>query len=368
MRVTFEFGSAAPVTTSFEPSDHKWQQQNQLHTIWDNTGLPTPLERVFVKRWHMSAATGDELMRAAIGTKIAGTPRIYGYATDGQDHYYFIECLPPSYKKLSDLIERSADGVLKRGVAQRLVNQSYITFTKLNERGFIYCDLRSDNVMYNTVARSVSFIDLDSCMSTKSLVAREGKPIQGVDIAYWGLFNTYVPHRTGWDPEEVQKTLVLSAAAIWARAVAVYALSERVAAVKLLTSPVLNEQLELWEAIKARRKASFENYFQLRQVRDEVFVQWCNLFESFRSLRPAEWNSVRSAVKSLLDDVQAAGGLERRPSPVRPKPVLRPLPPVAAPVTTRIPKWAALFLVFALLVLLIGFATLSHSATRPPVP
>lgn len=110
------------------------------------------------------------------------------------------------YKKLSDLIASAPYSVLKqKGVALRLLNQSFIIFQKVNEQGFIYWDLRSDNIMYSVVARSVSIIDLDSCMPKASLVDNKGPTAQNVDLAYWGLFFKYVVHRTGWDPIEAQK-------------------------------------------------------------------------------------------------------------------------------------------------------------------
>jgi hypothetical protein len=153
----------------FEPDRQNWNRKKPPgeFLIGHHTGLSEPFAKVFVKRIRGTPATAHNLLRQLEGQTVVGTLKVLGYARDRQDHIYFFQNLPASYKLLSD---RLTDiHIIRSEIVRAVVNQSAELFENIFQRGYVYIDFCAKNIMLDYANKRIAVIDLDSSWSTTSL-------------------------------------------------------------------------------------------------------------------------------------------------------------------------------------------------------
>lgn len=298
----------------FEPNDHKWGEQNNSRFLRAHqTGLPPPFDKVFVK-WSLTGqAPAHDLLRSVVGKTLPGTAKVFGYEERGRECFYFFENLP--YDVLRHHVSgANISGIIRPKLVLRIVNLAARLFTFFYREGYIYVDFCIKNIMYDFASHQAFIIDIDSAWKTGDFRERK-TPSAPLAVELWGLWNGEISKALPLRIWNAQKTVVLSFAAVWARAVALlhHTKPDRDAAVALVLSPGYAKQRELWEALKNNNRQGFSEYFCLSENKGAaVYGQWQRIFRDFQGGREVAWQEIVSATERVLLAISGIYKPERR--------------------------------------------------------
>ena len=268
----------------FDPSAQKWKTQNGEFLVGVPTKLPGDLSFVFVKRWKSALAPAHRLLLATIQQPLPRAPQLLGHAVQRQDHIYFMQNLGPPNVLLEKLINGKGPGIvhkltsalLKRNFGLSAITAAATLFEEINERGWVYPDFTHKNIMVNGKTGQCTLIDIDSCFPASEL-----KPVMsasGFSQAYWGAWRERLRVKTA---ETLSRSMILSFAAVWARAAAMLRASYSVIDVQreLLNPSFPKVQAGFWDSLLKSDRAAFRNYFVLADESDadKLFLQWQTL-------------------------------------------------------------------------------------------
>lgn len=264
---------------------------------------------MFIKRVRDSrGADGHGLLLQSIGRKIAGTPQVLGHASYGRSHFYFFENLHPSFVLLDKQLAAGAD-VIAPEVVRAIVVQAAQTFAAIARHGYVYIDFCTKNIMRDATSGRISIIDMDSAWAAARL--RTEAPSAGAGIEFWGLWNEVLRYATQCKTANAPKSVVLSFAAVWARATMLIQSSQKkgkIPALNLVLNPNFDrQQRALWTALREQNRPIFIEYFGLNEPEGaRVYAQWQRMLEDMEHGRELPWREVVSASDNLLRAIGCA--------------------------------------------------------------
>ena len=353
MRVPLRWGERTE-SFDFDPDSVTWSRQSGQFVVGHPTGLDGEMARVFIKKYPGKPATAHGLMASSAteNRPLPSAPRLLGYAHDsaGNAHYYFTENLPKKYRLLEKLISggqdkaalnnRLSDVLVDRNLGLKVVQAAARLFAALNRRGFAYTDFTHKNIMVDWETSDCLLIDLDSCMPVAAVPKNKaGMAGLGGEFAvlYWRAWHSWVGVFTA---EMLSRSMVLSFAAVWARAAGLLRAGIDPADVqRLLRSPGEGDQAPLWLALINNDRNAFREYFALSYGTDSdsVFAQWRALFGSMTKGEAVGWPQVLTTCEATFAAVRTAAVKApvqvTTPSVVPPRPqtkstiVIPPAPP-----------------------------------------
>lgn len=313
----------------FDPAGVTWSRQSGQFVVGHPTGLNGKLAKVFIKKYPNKPSTAHSLMvtAAAENSNLPCTPRPIGYVFDNSNgtHYYFSEHLPEKYRLLEDLIKGGhqdpealtrllTNVLIDRNLGFETVYAAARLFANLNRRGFVYTDFTHKNIMIDRNSNSCLLIDLDSCIPTNKLPTKPAE-MAGLggqfSIVYWRAWHSWVGILTA---DMLSRTMVLSFAAVWARATALLRAGQSPEEVqRLLRGPSESDQAPLWRALKHGDQAAFAAYFALASSTPEtsgsaelLFAQWQELFAGMVSGHNVPWAQIDAVCKATFEEVRLA--------------------------------------------------------------
>ena len=225
---------------------------------------------MFVKRWVDQSAPGHALLEKIVGEKLPNTPRVFGFAMNGGDSYYFFENLS-TYTLLEDVLFKHSQNkpsilssiLIGRNVGFVIASSFYDLFKRVGELGFIYPDFTHRNIMidFSNKALPCMMIDLDSCFP-KGKLADNINTAGRFSVFYWGAWRKEMPRHT---VDLLLISMILSFTAVWARAIALLRTSPTPDdALKLIRNPnYQSAQASFWTALKDRNRTDIQRHFLL---------------------------------------------------------------------------------------------------------
>ena len=316
MRVKVSDGGKAE-TFDFLTENLSWSKQSGDFIVAHPTGLSGKNSRVFVKKWPLKKPAPGHALLAKIITgiepQLPSTPEIFDYKRDGKGNYYFSETLPsPRYRLLETIVSggsddeptrnRLMDALVTRNLGARAAQAAAIVFAEINRRGFVYPDFTHKNIMVDYDTSECVLIDVDSCFPVlklpKDAVGMQGYG-QEFSIAYWYAFLTVQQ----FTAEALSRTMVLSFAAVWARAAMMLRSGHSPTDVqRLLLSPTPADQEPLWKALGAGDSKGFQGYFLFdSDAAEGLYTQWKRLYDQLKAGKTAPWVEVVDGVNAVFD-------------------------------------------------------------------
>jgi hypothetical protein len=297
------------------------------------TGLSSPFTQIFLKYWINNHSPAHKLLIDCCGQPMQGTPRVLGVGQEKTAVIYAFEALSGHYKRLDRLLEEpDAEKWLTPQLMLRVIKQSEACFRTLERCRHVYTDLSVKNIMLDPARDDLLLIDVDSAWSFTELKKRNGIGDHfQFDIHYWCLWSEYVLRHHKYScpsPALLPKTMVLTLGAIWGRALALLQNNQSSAneALKLVQSPIPDEQRPLWEALLTRDKAEFEKYFQLSTQVDELYECWQEVFSGLIEDPHVPWDDVRQAANLIAQANIKAHGKKAQNRIAKPSNPLAPIP------------------------------------------
>jgi hypothetical protein len=270
--------------------------------------LLPPFTKVSIKRVQ-GEAEAHHLLAGIVGREVTGMPEVFGYSRDGDACVYFFQNSPATYRLLEEEIKQKGVDSISSQIIRTIVKQAADTFKCIAEHGYVYIDFCAKNIMIDHRNRRVILIDIDSSWPM-SLLKKKGKPDRQVQVEFWGLWNEDIGSIVPINVENAPKTLVLSFAAVWSRALILgdrKTNADDLTALKLVHNPSINYQRPLWKALRNKSSHEFMEYCHLKGTLGEtVYEQWQDMFGVLRSGRELPWHAVISATDNLLSAIEGA--------------------------------------------------------------
>lgn len=298
------------VTFDFEPERQNWSTGNTCKfLIGHKTGRQYPFDRVFVKRISGRAPAAHKLLLNLLGREIEGTPKVLGYTYDRKSHIYFFENVASDYKLLEEQLETN---LIRPVIGRIITKEASAVFREVLQHRYIYTDFCAKNTMLDYAKKRAAFIDLDSAWPITRISKSDQPRPKGLEfkIYFWGLWNNYISWDTPDKPTSVPKTMVLSFAAVWSRAIMLAhhpAKADPPAALNLIRNPGLDNQRALWDALKTQNRQGFMDYFGLSDANARVvYNQWQCMFNDLRRGRELPWEELTGATDNLFTAIEEA--------------------------------------------------------------
>lgn len=353
---------------TFEPSDHKWKTQGagSAYLVGVATGLAPPVDTIFLKRWINGYAPAQRLLMGAIRDPLPATPRVIGHGVEGKDHFYALQNLT-GYGLLEEVVTKPVGAaavrafealLLKNDIGGLVTSAAAELFEETNRRGFVYPDFCIKNIMVDRRNWKVSFIDLDSSFEVSAL-PEQSETAGSFSIVYWGAWRhlgfAAALKRGEIEPSRaaglLSRTMVLSFAAVVARATAMFRTEVALDDVKvILRSPSFPQAQEaFWASVAAGNVRGVQTYFGLEDasVARGLCERWKPLVDRLRARELIPWPEVSQLADEVLTVAREAKvKAPRQPlqtgtaAPLQPVPG-RPAQPSPAPVSAAAQTRAA---------------------------
>lgn len=296
-----------------EPSAGKWSNQSSEFIRSFPTGLAEPFKRVFVKRVSAEGATGHNLLVKLIGKTLPASPRVYGFDQNGRKCIYFFQDLPGRFKTLDEELEDIT--IIAPEIVRGVISKASGLFKVIERNGFVYIDFCAKNIMLDRKSGSIAVIDIDSSWPVTLL--RTKKPDNEGQIEFWGVWNHVLCSGVSVRLENAPKSVLLSFAAVWSRAIALKSRGTKRdihSALTLVHNPSYERQLPLWVALGAKNREGFLEYFGLGIKAAPAYMQWQGLFNKLLRGGDIAWDEIIKATDILLSAIS-----EKKTQQVRPK-------------------------------------------------
>jgi hypothetical protein len=250
------------------------------------------------------------------GRALPFSPTFFGYKEierhrKPRSHIYFFENLAPGFATLESELNNSA--LICSQTISDVVRKAASLFRTIYRFGFVYPDFGAKNIMIDRRTQEIAIIDVDSCVPAEVLLKPE-KSKMAWQEEYWGLWSQHLTKTKPVRVENAQKSVILSFAALWCRALALKysAGGAALTALKLVHNPSYQAQRPLWEALSAQNKAGFLQYFGLRGVdAANVYTQWQAVFNAFLRGQEVAWQDIVRATENLVREVGRKGPAPR---------------------------------------------------------
>jgi hypothetical protein len=257
---------------------------------------------VFVKRVSRAAVTGHNLLVKLTGRTLPASPRVYGIYQNGDKCLYFFQNLPASFRTLDEQLDNI--NVITPQLVRGVITKASGIFKVIERCGFVYIDFCAKNIMLDRESGGLAIIDIDS--SWPATFLRNKKPDNQGQIEFWGLWNHTLSACIPVRVENAQKSVLLSFAAVWSRAIALKRRGTQVdvhSALTFVHNPSYERQRPLWDALLSKNQKGFLDYF-IRGIKAlPVYVKWQDVFTKlFRGLNIA-WEDIIKATDVLLSAI-----------------------------------------------------------------
>jgi hypothetical protein len=284
----------------------------------------------------MASVTGHDLIVKLTGKTLPASPRVYGIYQNGDKCLYFFQNLPASFRTLDQQLHNI--NVIAPQLVRAVISKAASIFKVIERYGFVYMDFSSKNIMLDGKTGTVAIIDIDS--SSPATLLRIKKPDNEGQIEFWGLWIHVLSSRVPVRPENAQKSVLLSFAAVWSRAIALRGRGTKVdihSALTLVHNPGYERQRPLWDALMSKNRSGFLKYFGLAVKTSPAYVQWQGVFNKLLRGVDVTWDEIIKAVDVLLSAI-----IEKKAQQVKPK-VKRVNTPVKRKgKAITMPKWGVI--------------------------
>jgi hypothetical protein len=249
---------------AFQVDEQRWLSHGKRgieeYCVVRCTGLPRPMESVFVKRLNKRRADGHDLLMSCLMRQIPHVPPFLGYSHELNFHYYYYSLIENSHELASYFENRLApqNKLLTPKLIVDVINAILAATQEIDRRGFFYPDMAFGNMIVNPGRPGILLIDLDSCMRQRFGQINLGVA-NGVSQTWWTLFLL-----SGLTfPRHLNPTMVMSLALVLAHAVAQLATGGSQADAAYLTLRARPaDQAALFSVLDSRNAEAFVRAFR----------------------------------------------------------------------------------------------------------